>query len=165
MKRIPELLLWLQSSADHAGRLLQWLPPTLTRLAIGGLFLQSGWGKLNDLASVGEYFASLGLPAPAFQALLAASAELVCGALLLAGFATRLAVVPLVVTMVVAIRTALWDRVDGFASLSGIAEFLYILLLAWLGTHGAGPLSLDALLAHRRAAARPALLSLGAARS
>jgi len=71
----------------------------------------------------------------------------VCGSLLLGGFATRFAVVPLIVTMCVAIRTARWDEVDGIASTFTMIEGLYIVLCVWLGTSGAGPLSLDALLA------------------
>src|SRR5207249_10640753 len=34
-------------------------------------------------------------------------------------------------------------------SLVGLTEFAYIALLVWLGTHGPGPLSLDALVARR----------------
>lgn len=152
MKHFTHWFTRLEELAARAGGALQWLSPTLTRFAVGTLFFQSGWGKLNNLAGVSEYFASLGLPAPAFQALLAASAEFACGGLLLLGFATRLAVVPLIVTMLVAIRTALWDQVDGVTSLFGIAEFLYILLLAWLATHGAGPLSVDGLVRRSREA-------------
>jgi putative oxidoreductase len=48
--------------------------------------------------------------------------------------------------MTVAIRTALWDQVDSLGSLFGIVEFLYITLLVWLGTAGAGPLSIDHLI-------------------
>jgi len=94
-----------------------------------------------------DYFTELGLPAPAFQARLASTAEFVCGGLLLLGLATRFAAVPLIVTMCVAIRTALWDQVDGISSLVGLTEFAYIALLLWLATHGAGPLSLDRLIA------------------
>lgn len=135
--------------AVRAGNACRWLPPTLARLTVGLVFFQSGWGKLHDLAKVAEYFAELGLPAPAFQALLASTTEFVCGSLLLLGLATRLAVVPLMITMMVAIRTALWSQVDSLGSLFGLAEYLYIALLLWLGTTGAGPLSLDWLLLGR----------------
>jgi uncharacterized membrane protein YphA (DoxX/SURF4 family) len=69
-------------------------------------------------------------------------------------------VVPLIITMIVAIATALWDQVDGFASLFGLVEFLYIVLLVWLGTDGPGPLSLDRFLERRttRALAERGLL-------
>jgi putative oxidoreductase len=140
--------------AERCGNALQWLSPTVARLTVGLVFFQSGWGKLHDLGQVTEFFASLGLPAPAFQAALASTTEFVCGGLLLAGFATRLAVVPLIITMCVAIRTALWEHVEGISTLVGLLEFSYIALLVWLGTHGPGPLSIDGLLAR---AAKPSV--------
>lgn len=129
--------------AARIGAALSWVPPTLARLAVGLIFFQSGWGKLHNLPQVTDYFAELGLPAPAFQATLASTTELVCGGLLLLGFLTRFAAVPLIITMMVAIRTALWDQVEGLSSLFSLSEFLYILLLAWLGTSGPGPFSID----------------------
>jgi len=149
MNRVKQLVTVAQASAAAVARRLIWLPPTLARLVVGGVFFVSGWGKLNDLSSVSDYFAQLGLPAPMFQALLAASAEFFCGGLLILGLATRLAVVPLIVTMIVALRTALWDQIDGFISLFGLGEFLYIVLMIWLGVEGPGPLSVDALIGRR----------------
>jgi len=141
--------------ADNVAKKAQWLSPTVTRLTVGLVFFWSGWGKLNDLGQVIEFFTSLGLPAPAFQALLASTTELVCGGLLILGLGTRLAAVPLIITMIVAIRTALWDQVEGVSSLVGLLEFAYIALLLWLATHGAGPLSIDALLVRGRQATAP----------
>lgn len=132
--------------ADRVAHALRWLSPTIARLTVGLVFFQSGWGKLNDLEQVTSFFTELGLPAPAFQAVLASTAEFVCGGLLLLGLATRFAAVPLIITMIVAIRTALWDQVTGIGSLVGLLEFAYIALLVWLGTHGAGPLSADAVI-------------------
>jgi putative oxidoreductase len=132
--------------AERIANSVRWIAPTIARLTVGLVFCQSGWGKLNDLAQVTDYFRELGLPAPAFQAGLASTAEFVCGGLLLLGFATRFAAVPLIITMIVAIRTALWDQVTGLGSLVGLLEFAYIALLVWLGTAGAGPLSADALI-------------------
>jgi len=148
----------LYGLVERIGNAVGWLPPTLARLTVGWIFFQSGWGKLHDLVKVTEYFTELGLPAPAFQATLASTAEFVCGGLLLLGLATRLAVVPLIITMIVAIRTALWDQVDSLGSLFGLAEFLYIALLVWLGTSGAGPLSVDALIERLREHRAPAPL-------
>src|SRR4029450_4118903 len=48
----------------------------------GTVFFQSGWAKLHDLEQVTDYFTTLGLPHPAFQARLASSAEFVWGGLL-----------------------------------------------------------------------------------
>ena len=147
MKRMMALLTGLAGLAERIGTALQWLSPAVARLTVGLVFLQSGWGKLHDLEKVTNYFTELGLAAPAFQARLASTTEFVCGGLLLVGFATRFAAVPLIVTMCVAIRTALWEQVDGIGSLVGLTEFAYIALLVWLGTNGAGPLSLDRLVA------------------
>lgn len=154
MNRVSTLVAAVVGIADRVATALRWLSPTVARLAVGLVFLQSGWGKLHDLEQVTGYFTELGIPNPAFQARLASTSELVCGGLLLLGLATRFAVVPLIVTMCVAIRTAQWENVDGLGSLVGLLEFSYIALLVWLGTDGPGPLSLDRLIAsawHRRA--------------
>lgn len=128
---------------------LSWLPPTLARITIGGLFLQTGWGKVHNLPQIIEYFRSLGIPAPEIQAPFASATELVCGALILLGLFTRVASVPLIVTMTVAIATAKKADVHAFDDLFGIVEYLYIVILAYLGIAGPGPLSLDNLLVRR----------------
>jgi len=128
---------------------LSWLPPTLARVTIGWLFLQTGWGKVHNLDQITEYFRSLGIPAPEIQAPFASATELVCGALILAGLFTRLASIPLVVTMAVAIATAKKGDVHAFDDLFGIVEYLYIVILAYIGVAGPGPLSLDNLLVRR----------------
>ena len=147
MNRVSTLIVAAEEIAERVGRALRWLSPTIARLTVGLVFFQSGWGKLHDLEQVTKFFTELGIPNPAFQARLASTAELVCGGLLLLGLATRFAVVPLIVTMCVAIRTALWENVTGIGSLVGLLEFSYIALLVWLGTDGPGPLSLDRLIA------------------
>lgn len=147
MNRIVAPPAGLAALADRVGNALRWLSPALARLTVGMVFLQSGWGKLHDLEKVTHYFTELGIVAPAFQARLASTTEFVCGGLVLVGLATRFAAVPLIFVMCVAIRTALWEQVDGLGSLVGLTEFAYIALLVWLGTNGAGPLSLDGLIA------------------
>jgi putative oxidoreductase len=126
-----------------------WLPPLVTRVTIGWIFVQSGWGKLHHLDQVVKYFADLGIPAPQIQAPFAAGTEFVCGALVLAGLATRLAALPLMVVMTVALSTALADRISELSDLFALAEYCYIALLLWLAVRGAGPVSLDALVARR----------------
>ena len=127
------------SAADR----LSWLPPTLARVAVGVVFIGTGWGKLHNLDKITGFFTELGIPAPAFNAVLVSSAELVCGALILVGLLTRLASLPLIVVMSVAILTAKRGEIGGLSDLLGFVETLYIVLLAWLATAGAGPLSLD----------------------
>lgn len=123
---------------------LDFLPPLLARVVIGVVFVKSGWGKLHNLDQVIGFFTELGIPAPEIQAPFVAGTELVCGALVGVGLATRLAAMPLIGTMVVAIATALWSQIEGLSGLFATAEFLYIVLLVGLVVEGAGRLSLDA---------------------
>ncbi len=139
-------LLALRTRALDRLRRLRWIPPLVTRLAVGWVFVESGWGKLHDLPKVIDFFRELGIPHPELQAPFAAGTELVCGALLLVGLATRLACVPLGAVMTVAIATALWPDLDGASDLYFKGEFLFLVLFTWIGVHGPGPLSLDALL-------------------
>jgi putative oxidoreductase len=137
-------------------RLLTWLPPLAARTSVGLVFVSAGWGKLHNLDQVIEFFRSLGIPAPEYQAPFVAATELSCGLLIVLGLGTRFAAVPLVVTMLVAIRTAVWSDLEGAIDLFGREEFLYIVLLAWLAIAGAGAASLDAILARTlRAPATP----------
>ncbi len=130
---------------------LQWLPPTLARFTVGWIFFWSGWGKLHDLPRVIEFFGSLGIPHPELQAPFASATEFVCGGLMLAGCFTRIASVPLIITMLVAIVTAQRENVSSLGDVFGLSEYLYITLLVWLGVTGAGPLSLDYVLARSAA--------------
>src|SRR5262249_38070735 len=107
---------------------LSFLGPTLARLTLGVIFIGSGWGKLQNLAKVTEFFDELGIPAPAFNARLVSSAELACGALLLIGLLSRLAAIPLMVTMAVAILTAKRDALHSVVDLIGFEEWTYIVL-------------------------------------
>ena len=102
LSRLSRLLSVLMTMSSR----LRWLPPGIARLALGWVFLLSGWGKLHNLPDVIEFFRSLGLPAPEIQAPFASGVELVCGGLLLLGLFSRLASVPLMIVMTVAIATA-----------------------------------------------------------
>ena len=155
----------MPSLMDRASRLrrhvhsvssrLRWLPPTVARLTIAGVFVQTGWGKLHDLPKVIGFFTELGIPAPQFQAPLVATTEFVCGSLLLVGLFTRVASLPLIVSMTVAILTARKPDIHSYSDLFGMEEYLYIVILLWLGAYGAGPISLDAVFARRLDAAEP----------
>ena len=112
--------------------------------------LRTGWGKLHSIPKVVGCFTELGIPAPEFQARLVSTTEFLCGALLLLGLFTRLASLPLIVTMVVAILTAKKGDIASVSDLFGVMEYLYIALLLWLGAYGAGALSLDRIFASRR---------------
>lgn len=128
---------------------LDWLPPLVARLTVGWVFVRSGWGKLHNLPQVIQFFTDLGIPAPNLQAPMVAGLELACGLLVLLGLLTRLAALPLIGTMVVALLTAQRAQIHGVGDLFGLVEFLYIALLLWLAQAGAGRFSLDTLLGRR----------------
>jgi putative oxidoreductase len=126
---------------------LDWLPALLLRAVLAAVFVPSGWGKLHSLDKVTAYFTDLHIPAPHFNAVLAASSEFVCGLALAAGLLTRLASIPLAVTMVVAMLTAKRDDIHGVVDLLALDEFVYFALAIALVVAGAGALSLDRLAA------------------
>lgn len=125
---------------------LTWFPPALARFVTGTVFVESGWGKLHNIEKVTEFFASLGLPAPAFQAHLVASTEFLCGGLILLGLATRFVAIPLSVIMAVALITAKREEISAWSDLFSLSEFLCIVLFVYLIIEGAGALSLDRIL-------------------
>jgi putative oxidoreductase len=131
-------------------RKIAWLAPLIARITIGIVFVESGWGKLQHLDKVVEFFASIGVPAPAIQAPFVAGTELVAGLLVLFGFLTRIASIPLIIVMCVAIMTAKKADLSGWTDIFGFSEFLYIVLLFWLVMEGAGKISVDNLLAEKK---------------
>jgi putative oxidoreductase len=108
-----------------------------SRLTIGYVFIESGWGKFQHLDKVIEFFGSLGLPAAHLQAPAIAALEIICGVMVLVGFATRLAAFLLCGVMVVALITAKRDDVHSISDLLGTIEFLYLVILSGLFAHGA----------------------------
>ena len=105
--------------------------------------MSTGWGKVHNLPKVAAFFAELHIPAPAFQAAVVSYVELIGGALLLLGLFTRLAALPLLVSMAVAILTAKAAEVHGLPDLFGLVEWTYLVLLLWLALAGPGRVALD----------------------
>ena len=125
---------------------LRWLPPTVARLTLGWVFLQSGWGKLHDLPKVVGSSRSSAFPLPQFQAPLAATAEFVCGALLLLGLVTRVASLPLIAIMIVAIVTAKRGDIHELSDLFGMSGVpVHRPPALARAAMAPGPLSLDSL--------------------
>ena len=145
-ERIASVLGRLQSKADK----LAFLGPTLARVTVGLVFIGTGWGKLHSIPDVTSFFADLGIPAPGFNARLTAATEFFGGLLVLVGLGTRLASLPLAFTMVIAILTAKRASTDGITALVGFEEWSYLVFFLWIALAGAGPLSLDALIARIR---------------
>jgi putative oxidoreductase len=119
----------------------------IVRLYWGWQFFQTGLGKFKDLTKPTEFFTSLGIPFPALNATIVATTECVGGLLLLAGLASRLASLPLTITMIVAYVTAdrealqsIFSDTDKFLEATPF-HFLFatVLVLAF----GPGAFSLD----------------------
>jgi putative oxidoreductase len=128
---------------------LRWLAPLIGRLAVGLLFVSTGWGKVHDIPKVTHFFEQLGIPAAGFQAVLVGYSELICGSLLVVGLFARLATVPLIVSMTVAILTAKRSELHGLFDLVGFDEFTYLCVLVMIAIIGPGAASLDRLMARR----------------
>ncbi len=105
---------------------LEGIAPFLLRLYLAPVMLQAGWNKYQNFPDIVEWFGNhdygLGLPAPALMAFLAVAAELVGGALLLIGLATRWVSIPLMVTMLVAAFTVHWP--NGWAAIADASSWL-----------------------------------------
>jgi putative oxidoreductase len=128
---------------------VDWLAPLLGRLGVGLVFLSTGWGKVHSIPRVTQFFETLGIPAPGLNAVVVAYSELICGALLVIGLATRLATIPLIVSMTIAILTAKRSELHGIFDLVGFDEFTYLVVLVMIAIIGPGPVSLDHLLARK----------------
>lgn len=125
------------------------LPPLFLRLVLAYGFYTTASMKWSNIGGVAEWFGSLGIPAPAFNAYLAASTEATGVVLLTLGLATRFISIPLMITMIVAIVTV--HLPNGFeAGNNGfeIPLYYFIMLFALL-INGAGKISLDNLISRR----------------
>ncbi|HEY1334296.1 MAG TPA: DoxX family protein [Myxococcaceae bacterium] len=133
-----------------------WVGPLALRLSLGAVFLGTGWGKLHNLPQFTGFLTELGIPFAAAQAPVLASIELVGGALILLGLFTRIAALPLMGIMIVAVLTAKRAEIDGVRTLLAFDEVTYLAGFLWLFVAGAGKASLDALLFGRKRVAREA---------
>src|SRR4051812_11541603 len=108
------------------------------RLGVGLVFMSTGWGKIHSLDKVTSFFTELGIPAPGFHAVFVSWTELLCGTAIVLGVLTRLAAIPLVISMIVAILTAKRKDLHGLFDLVTFDEFTYIVLLVMLVILGPG---------------------------
>jgi putative oxidoreductase len=128
---------------------LRPLAHLLGRLGVGLVFLSTGWGKVHNIEKVTGFFTTLGIPAPGFHAVLVGYSELLCGAAIVIGLLTRLATIPLIISMIVAILTAKREELKGLFELVAFEEFTYIVVLFMIAVFGPGPWSVDHVLARR----------------
>jgi putative oxidoreductase len=120
----------------------------LVRLLVGWVFFSEGVQKFLFPAALGVgRFAKIGIPAPHFFAPFVGLVEIVCGLLVIVGFLTRLAAIPLVIDISVAIATTKIPMLakDGFWATMHEARTDLCMLLGslFLIAVGSGRLSLD----------------------
>lgn len=140
----------------------------LIRLLVGGVFLSEGIQKFlyPDALGVGR-FIKIGIPYPEIMAPFVGVFEIGCGALLLLGLLTRPAALPMIINMTVAILSTkipillgygFWGftlrKLDryGFWAMAheSRTDFSMLLGALFLLIVGAGPWSLDALIARSK---------------
>lgn len=127
----------------------------LIRLLVGATFLSEGLQKFLFPAALGVgRFTKIGLPSPEMLALMVGTLEVVCGALVILGLLTRVAAVPLLAIISVAIWTTKFPilSAQGFWAMAHEARTDWCM---WLGSLflvlvGPGPWSIDALRSGRR---------------
>ena len=127
----------------------------LIRVMVGAVFVSEGIQKflLPDALGVGR-FVKIGIPAPEFFAPFVGVVEIGCGSLVVLGLMTRLAAVPLLIDILVAIATTKLPMLSksGFWATAHEARTDYCMLLGltYLLVIGAGAWSFDARRATRR---------------
>lgn len=121
----------------------------LVRLAVGLIFLTQGILKFTDPNMGVNRFARIGFAHPLFTAHFVGIFEMVCGALVLAGWLTRWAAVPLLIIIATAIVTTklpeLARPAQGFWFMvsDARADFAMLCSLLFLLLAGPGAVSLD----------------------
>ncbi len=121
----------------------------LVRLMVGWVFLSEGIQKFLFPAALGAgRFAKIGIPAPQFFGPFVGVVETVCGTLLILGLLTRLASIPLLIDILVAIATTkipMLTRAGFWATMhEARTDYCMLLGLIFLLIAGSGSLSLDA---------------------
>jgi putative oxidoreductase len=102
--------------------------------------------KWADINAVAEWFGSMGIPFPTLNAYMAASTEIIGVVLLTLGLFTRVISIPLIIIMIVAIKSVHLSH--GFSAGDNGFEIplYYMLFLLLFVAFGAGKFSLDHLL-------------------
>jgi len=112
----------------------------LLRVTAGVLMAHHGYGKLTKFAEIEPQFMEfLGLSKSISLGLVVFS-EFFCSLLLIVGLGTRFALVPLLITMIVAVFDAHAGDIFG----KGQTAFLYLAIYLTLLLKGAGKFSVDA---------------------
>lgn len=123
------------------------------RLYWGWQFVQTGWGKLQNQAKVVDFFTSLNIPFPAFNAHFVSGLEFFGGVLLMLGLASRPIAFLLTCSMFVAFwtasREALFSIFSDPEKFYGADPYPFLFAAIVILAFGPGMFSLDALIERR----------------
>jgi putative oxidoreductase len=148
---LARLLPWLVHNPSRRYDLGADVVIALLRFLFGLQFAQSGWGKLQNIQQVADWFGNdLGIPMPLANAYMAAGTELVGGSLLLIGLASRLISVPLTVVMCVAFATSDKESLVSIDEFTSATPFPFLVTTLLVLAYGPGWFSLDGLIAYLR---------------
>jgi putative oxidoreductase len=142
----PTIIVKLRNLVHKVAGALAWLGPLLVRFFIGSSFMLNGWTKLHDIEGFTQKFIEWHIPAPHFNVVLVACTECFGGALLLVGLLTRIAAIPLIISMLVATISVKLPKVQDFSGFVNVDELLYLAVFLWLAVAGPGKASIDYLL-------------------
>src|SRR5438067_2613692 len=132
----------------------------LVRILVGWVFLSEGIQKFlfRQALGVGR-FMKIGIPWPEFMAPFVGVVEIVCGTLLVIGFLTRLAAIPLLIDICVALystklisiaKNRVWSTLhEARTDVSMVLGLIFLLLV------GGGSLAVDAHIGRTRRDAVP----------
>ena len=119
----------------------------LVRLYWGWQFIQTGWGKVNNIEKVTSFFTTLGIPFPGVNAHFIAGLELAGGILLVLGLASRPIALLLSVNMLVAYITADREALLSFISVpdkfTAASPFTFLVASLIVLIFGGGWFSVD----------------------
>ncbi|MGE7773954.1 DoxX family protein [Chitinophaga sp. NPDC101104] len=116
------------------------LAALLLRLIVGGLFIYHGYGKLANYETMLQMFTDIIGIGVKPTVILVIFAEFFCGIFVVLGLFTRLSIIPIFITMIVAFFIA--HAKDPFQTKE--LAFAYLLLSVVIFVLGSGRFSLDA---------------------
>ena len=116
------------------------------RLALGGLFIYHGWQKIEAYDKILPMFTDIIGIGSKLSFNLVIFAEFFCGLLLVIGLFTRLAVLPILFTMIIVFFVA--HGADDFQKKT--LPFLYMILCIPVFFAGSGKISLDHLIFRKK---------------
>ncbi len=146
MSKIKQLKQFL----TRLGEKSQDLALLLLRLVLAYGFFGPAMMKWENMHAIGDWFKSLGYPAPYFNAYMAGTTEMLGVILLILGFGTRIITLLLIFVMFIAITTV--HLRNGFEAGNNGFEIplYYAVMLFTLFAFGPGKYSLEALLCKKK---------------